>query len=90
MEYNYETNCITKENGKMIILNNIENELFNYLYIEKRGKVCSPDELSYLIYGAYDVDTGIGNIRVYIYRLRKKIGKIAIIRNIKDKGYVID
>lgn len=90
MEYNYETNCITNEKGKKIYLGNVENELFNCLFVQKRGQVCSKWELAEIVYGYNVDDNTVNNIVVYISRLKKKIGKTINIRTIVNKGYVID
>ena len=86
MEYDYNSNKITTKAGKMIIIPNTENDILNYLY-ERKGTVCTAEEISNYLYGDYD---GVKTVKVFVTRLRNRIGKTIKIRTIYKKGYIID
>lgn len=86
LKYNYEGNMISTEE-KNIILNSIENGIFNLLY-KNKNKVCTYEQISQEVFKRDDVN--INTIRTNVKNLRDKTEGVISIRTICKRGYIID
>ncbi len=86
-----EIHCDTKtvkQNGKKIVLSATEFDLLCYLS-KNKGKIISKEELLEKVWGEYDAFSASRTLDVYVWYLRKKLGK-DIIETKRWLGYIIN
>ncbi len=87
IEINCETKSVTQD-GKKRDLSTTEFDLLCYLARHK-GKIISKEELLEKVWGEYDAFSASRTLDVYVWYLRKKLGK-EVIETKRGLGYIIN